>query len=128
MPNDSHKFRLFTAPIALACLLVISACEQGAEVREVTLSNLVEGSEHFIERPVRTQGVVRSFPEPLHYWIEDDALNRVGLTPETLVEGLEGSQVRVTGIYRFQQGQGRLIEVEQLEVLSAPSLGPVPAP
>ncbi|MFA5631472.1 MAG: hypothetical protein WC997_08180 [Porticoccaceae bacterium] len=120
MPSDSHKFRPFTAPIVLACLLSVGACEQRADVREVTLSNLVEGSEHFIGRPVRTQGVVRSFPRPLHYWIEDDALNRVGLTPATLVEGLEGAQVQVTGIYRFQQGQGRLIEVAQMEVLPAP--------
>jgi len=107
-------------PAILACCLALAACGQEPRTREVTVANLVAGSNHFIGSRVSTQGVVHSFPQPLHYWLEDNNLNRVGLVPEALVAELEGARVRVTGTFRFAPARGRLIDVEHLEVLAAP--------
>ena len=59
-------------------------------------------------------GTVRHFQDPLHYWIEDDDLNRVALKPVENVEAHLGKRVRVTGVFHYQENAGREIELESI--------------
>lgn len=104
----------------LAGLLVTAGCAPEPRAREATLGNLVVGSDHFAGQRVITEGVVQSFPQPRHYWLEDDHRNRVGLEPVALIASLEGAQVRVTGMFSVEPDRGRLIRVTALEVLAGP--------
>jgi hypothetical protein len=69
---------------------------------------------------VIAEGTVRSYDEPLHYWIEDAELNRVELEPHDEVEELLGHDIRVTGTFTFDPERGRLITIDDLEVVRQP--------
>ena len=64
-----------------------------------------------------TQGVVRRFEDPLHYWVEDQDLNRVELFPHDAVAEYLGEQVRVSGTFRLGERGGRRLTVTRLETL-----------
>ena len=101
---------------ALGVLLAVGGCGEAGE-REVPLYVLAgEGSAHDGERVV-TQGVVRRFDDPLHYWIEDRDLNRVELFPHEAVENYLGQSLRVTGTFRLAERGSRRLTVTHLETL-----------
>jgi hypothetical protein len=91
----------------------------------VTPRQLVESTDHFQGRLVRTQGVLRVFaagtPDE-HYAIEDAEENRIAVrnVPARRLTPLLGSEVEVVGVFRFVDGFGRAIEVEEL----VPTAGP----
>lgn len=95
-------------------LLVVPACTTDSGVTEASLEELTVQQESWDGRRVRAGGVLRTFDEPLHYWIEDEDLNRVELVPVDGLDELVGRTVRVEGTFSFDDQRGRRIEVEEL--------------
>jgi hypothetical protein len=83
----------------------------------VTLAELVEDQHGFDGDLVTVEGTVRSYDAPRHHWVEDADQHRVELEPQDLVAPHVGDRVRVTGRYSFRDDRGRLIEIDDLEIL-----------
>lgn len=98
---------------------VLLGCSGGGDGTpdDVALVDLVVEQDAYDGDLVTTQGVVRTFDEPRHYWIEDDDQNRVELVPQDRVSPHLGDRIEVTGRFTFRDDEGRRIEVDQLEVL-----------
>lgn len=99
-------------------LVLLAAC---ASTAEVSLASLNANQLRWDGEQVRTEGVVATFDEPRHYWIEDDAPNRVELVEgDDPLEGLDelvGATVLVEGRFTFRDDEGRRISVDRLEVV-----------
>jgi hypothetical protein len=102
--------------LAAAVLAGCGPTEPGSP-REVTLEELVTDQEGHDGEVLTLEGVVRSYDAPVHHWIEDADQHRVELEPQDLVAPLVGEEVRVTGRYSFEEDRGRLLEIDDLEVL-----------
>lgn len=98
----------------IAALLSLLACT-GDSAADVTLAQLAAQQNDYAGRQVVVSGTLRSHPEPLHYWIEDDAYHRVELDSPVDLKGREGEQLTVRGRFRYQPDQGRAITVVSLE-------------
>lgn len=83
-------------------------------VLERSLGQLVEYQSGYNGREVITEGVVRHFEDPLHYWIEDAELNRVALEPAEHVADLVGYRVRVQGTFVVSRDGGRMIRTQKV--------------
>lgn len=107
--------------MAAGLLLVSALLTACADARDgplpVSLVELATAEAPYEGELVRTQGVVRTFGKPRHYWIEDSRLNRVGLVPEEVVAPLVDREVRVVGRFHFDERTGRVIEVESIDPL-----------
>lgn len=99
-------------------MLAMMGCGDPAP-REAPLQMLVADPGSFDGQRVATQGVVRHFETPLHYWIEDAALNRVELFPREAAAPLLGREVRVVGTFRYAPGAGRSLSLETIRPLAA---------
>ncbi|MGY4876862.1 hypothetical protein ACLUEY_03135 [Vreelandella aquamarina] len=111
------------APVLVFLLVVamlLTGCNSGdASPREVTLAVLgANGSVHD-GNLVATQGRVRSFNDPLHYWIEDEDLNRVEIVPHALIAPYVGKSVRVVGNFTYSREDGRMLILDDAESISA---------
>ena len=84
---------------------------------DIPLATLVAQHAEYDGQTLSTTGIVRTFDEPLHYWIEDDDLNRVAIEPDEAVSGYVGKRVRVTGDYRADRETGRVLEAAEVTVL-----------
>lgn len=106
---------LFATLAALLASAMIVSCEGGKpDAKELRLVDLARyAREHDGDR-VTTTGVVRSYPKPLHYWIEDSQLNRVEVYPEAAVSSRVGEPVRVVGRFHYSPAKGRSIEVDEV--------------
>ncbi|RUO25311.1 hypothetical protein CWE09_00820 [Aliidiomarina minuta] len=100
-------------PVSL--LLLLAACSGATEV---SLANLVNQEYSLDGRTVLTKGVVRTFEEPRHYWIEDEQLNRVSIEPDAAVRDLVGERVEVSGRFTVSREQGRVIQAQRVTLLS----------
>ncbi len=100
----------------LAALLV--GCGQEDGVAEVPLPVLANNPAAHDDTRVATQGVVRRFEDPLHYWIEDADLHRVEIFPHERIAPYLGEAVRVEGRFRFSPTEGRRLTLERVERLS----------
>ncbi len=89
----------------------------GASDAEVSLANLADYQQGYDGRDVVTEGVVRTFDDPRHYWIEDDDLNRVAIEPDRSVADHVGERVRVQGRFSASPEAGRLIEAQAVSPL-----------
>lgn len=101
--------------ISLVMLLAVlgSGCAEPTAT-SATLAAIVASPDGYDGQRVQVTGVLRSFPQPLHYWIEDPQLNRVEvLFDEDLARWL-GQNVRVRGRFSFDTEAGRRIRVEDL--------------
>jgi hypothetical protein len=98
---------------------VLAGCggDTGSTPTPVTLAELVEDQHGFDGDLVTVEGTVRSYDAPLHHWIEDVDQHRVELEPQDLAAAHVGDRIRVTGRYRFHDDRGRLIEVDDLDVI-----------
>jgi hypothetical protein len=94
----------------LSVVLLAAACVAGSP-QEVTLAELAAQQEAFSGEGVVTEGVLRTDPEPRHYWIEDTELHRVELQPHDGLSSLVGRRLRVTGTFTFDDSVGRTIRV-----------------
>lgn len=106
--------------LAGACLLFLAACGSDEGVAEVTLSVLAANPASHDGATVATEGVVRHFEEPLHYWVEDQDLNRVEIFPHEEIAPHLGERVRVVGHFEYSTTEGRRLTLERVEPLSAP--------
>jgi hypothetical protein len=113
-----------TVVAAVGMLLGGCGPADGGEPVEVALVELAEDQTGFDGQVVVTEGVVRTYDEPRHYWIEDADLNRVELTPMELVEPHLGDEIRVTGRFTFRDDEGRRIAVDELEVVDEGATDP----
>ncbi len=95
-----------------AVICAITGC--GGEPTEVTLVQLSRQQVDYDGRRVSAQGVLRTHALPRHYWIEDDAFNRVELEPADGLLELVGARIQVQGKFRYTPDRGRRIVVEQL--------------
>ena len=102
-------------PAALSLAIILAACTRSDTVTDVTLAELAARQHAYDGQTVRTRGTVRSFDSPRHYWLEDDHLNRVGLTPAEHIAAHLDRQVTVVGRYNFTRDRGRRITLEAIE-------------
>ncbi|PAU78964.1 glucose-inhibited division protein B [Halomonas salipaludis] len=107
-----------SSPLAAVLLVVLflSGCGSDSDSQVPLYVLASEGDAYDGERVV-TQGVVRRFEDPLHYWIEDQDLNRVELFPHDAVAEHLGEQVQVSGTFRLDERGGRRLTVTRLEAL-----------
>ncbi|RUR30407.1 glucose-inhibited division protein B [Vreelandella andesensis] len=101
----------------LMTVTLISGC-RGQLTVTVPLPLLVNNPASFDDKNVVTQGVVRHFNDPLHYWIEDEHLNRVEIFPHQEIAPYLGESVEVEGQFHFSPNKGRrliLARVDQLQ-------------
>lgn len=87
----------------------------------MTLSELVEEHDRYEGEVVVAEGVVHTYDQPRHYWIEDAQVNRVEVVPAERIEDHVGDTVRVTGRFTFRDDEGRRISVDELEVVAETS-------
>lgn len=71
----------------------------------------------FNGRYIVVSGTLRTFDSPRHYWIENEALDRVALEGAGKLAPLVGQTVEVSGIFIYDRNVGRRIEVKQLRTL-----------
>jgi hypothetical protein len=101
--------------LALAlCTILLAAC--GTNTGSVTLETLVDLQREYNGERLATRGVVRTFDNPRHYWIEDDKMNRVALQPEDQLPALVGRTLRVVGKFSYSPSTGRIITIERMEL------------
>ena len=98
----------------LAALIGLGGCDYSDAPQAAPLRMLAEQPADYDGELVTTAGTVRHFQDPLHYWIEDDDLNRVALKPVEKVKAHLGKRVRVTGVFHYQENAGREIELQSI--------------
>lgn len=99
--------------VLLVGLLV--GCGAQDSAHQVPLAMLVSSSADYDDRQVITRGLVRRFEDPLHYWIEDDAFNRVEIFPQESIAPYLGEAVLVEGLFRFSTTKGRRLTLVDIE-------------
>lgn len=114
--------RRLVALVAAVSAAVLFGCgadgpADPGDATPASLAELARDQTGFDGELVVTEGVVRTYADPPHAWIEDAQQHRVELHPMRLVERHVGDEIRVTGRFTFREGEGRSIEVEQLELL-----------
>ncbi len=102
--------------LLVASMLV--GCAPGRRAPEpVDLADLVADPDRYLGEVVIVEGVVRAHDDPAHAWIEDEVPHRVGLEPLAAVDDLLGQVVRVVGRFDVVDEGGRVLEVEQVQVV-----------
>lgn len=96
----------------------LGGCGGEPDMAEVPLPVLASAPADHDGRRVATQGVVRHFEDPLHYWIEDEDLHRVEILPHDAISPYLGEAVRVEGIFAFSTGEGRRLTLEHVSRLA----------
>lgn len=105
--------------LAVVGLLVSAGCvTTGSGPVEVALADLSADHEEYDGQIVVARGVVRTFHEPRHYWIEDTQLNRVEIQPQDRIRSYLGDEVRVVGRFTARDGEGRRIVLHDLELVA----------
>jgi len=105
-----------------ACLSVLVGCQGEPTPTRLELADLARFSEQYDGERVSTAGNVRTHPDPEHYWLEDEDLNRVAVHPDSAVNSLVGERVRIVGRFRFSREKGRSIDAEEVAVEADKSL------
>ncbi len=108
-----HPYSLLVSAVVMLALL--GACSE--TTTDIPLATLVAQQAEYDGQALSTTGIVRTFDEPRHYWIEDDELNRVAIEPDEAVSDYVGERVRVTGDYRADRETGRVLEAAEVTVL-----------
>lgn len=102
-----------SSAIVIAVLL-LAGCGGEEPVVGLELELLIEQQDNFLGRLVRISGVVRMHESPRHFWLEDDALNRVGLVPADEAQAWLGEEVEVVGRFGFAADTGRTVQVRNI--------------
>ena len=100
----------------LACCLALGGCSPGPY--SVALADLRETPERWAGSEVQVSGTLRSYGDregyPEHFWIENEALDRVRLESHRELGALVGWTVEVQGTFRYDRRAGRRIEVASI--------------
>lgn len=107
-------FLIAAASIVLLVGL-LAGCGDQRRANGVTLAVLTTSPTDYDDSRVITSGVVRCFEEPLHYWIEDDDLNRVEIFPHEKIAPYLGEVVLVEGHFRFSTAEGRRLTLTDIK-------------
>ena len=99
--------------MTFAITLLLVGCGASVPVT-TTLSALTEVQKDFDGKQVIVSGILRKFDTPRHYWIENDALDRVALEGTINLAPLVSQMVTVRGMFRYDSEAGRRIEVDEL--------------
>ena len=102
--------------MTFAITLLLVGCGASVPVK-TTLSALSEIQKDFDGRQVIVSGTLRTFDTPRHYWIENDALDRVALEVTINLAPLVSQMVKVRGMFRYDTEAGRRIEVDEFVAL-----------
>ena len=103
--------------MAFVITLLLVGCGASVPVK-TTLSALSEAQKDFDGRQVIVSGTLRTFDTPRHYWIENEALDRVALLEGTInLAPLVSQTVTVRGMFRYDSEAGRRIEVDEFVAL-----------
>ncbi|MCG5515568.1 MULTISPECIES: hypothetical protein [Ectothiorhodospira] len=97
--------------------LMLSACGGEEPAAQVPLMVLASQPASHDGQMITTQGVVRYVEDPLHYWIEDEQLRRVGVEPDDMIAPHLGETVKVTGRFHYAPEEGRSLQLHQVEPL-----------
>ncbi|GGX80791.1 hypothetical protein GCM10007160_04990 [Litchfieldella qijiaojingensis] len=116
--GQGYPMHVIKGAVVGCYLLVLMACSSDDRVSPVPLPVLASQPAAYDGDRVSTQGVVRHFEDPLHYWIEDEDLHRVEIFPHDVIAPHLGREVRVVGRFRFSTTEGRRLELESVEALS----------
>lgn len=83
---------------------------------EVSLTRLAQEQDAFSGDEITTSGTVRKFEDARgsYFVLEDESRNRVALSPTSMVAGLVGEEILVTGNFEVRPGFGRVIEIERI--------------
>lgn len=99
--------------IALLATIALVSCGKKQNINDnptqVSLAMLASDPDFLSGRQVLTQGTVRYFKEPLHYWIEDEKLNRVEILPQQLIAPYLGQNVVIRGKFLISENGSRQI-------------------
>ena len=110
--------RAFPTLSLLVLTLAVVACnDTEPTATELRLADLAQFQDRYDDELVATTGTVNRFAEPEHYWIEDDAFNRIRVVPQPAVSDLVGKRVRVTGRFEYDSDTGRVIDAQTVEVV-----------
>ena len=104
--------------VLVLAVVGLSACTAQDRPEPVSLAELVDEQDRLDGAVVLVEGIVRTYDDPPHSWIEDTEQQRVELFPHEQVVDLAGERVRVEGRFTFDPDRGRGIDVEALEVLA----------
>ena len=105
------------ASLVLSAMVMLALLGCSETTADIPLATLVAQQAEYDGQTLSTHGIVRTFDEPRHYWIEDDELNRVAIEPDEAVSDYVGERVRVTGDYRADRKTGRVLEAAEVTVL-----------
>lgn len=104
--------------LSALALVVLVSCGSGESAPvELRLAELVRFADRYHGEVVATTGVVHTFDQPEHFWIQDDRMNRVLVEPQSAIAGLVGRRVRVVGRFEHDAETGRRIEAETVVVV-----------
>lgn len=95
-------------------MAMVLGCERQAA--EVSIDELARRPAVYRDHRVVTTGELRYHAPPAHYWIESAAGARVEVLGLRNPDLLLGSDVRVSGRFRYSRDRGRRIEVETQEL------------
>lgn len=107
--------RWWTLAVVLGSLVSAGCAATSSGPIEVELADLSADHEEYDGQVVVARGVVRTFHDPRHYWIEDAHLNRVEIEPQDRIRPYLGAEVRVVGRFTARDGEGRRIVLHDLE-------------
>jgi len=102
--------RLIYAPIIA---IGLSGCGDPAPT-QTNLSALKASQLDFNGQHIVVSGTLRTFDTPRHYWIENEALDRIALEGAGELAPLVGQTIEVSGIFIYDRDKGRRIEIKQL--------------
>ena len=100
----------------LIVAIALSGCGDPPPV-QTTLAALKASQADFSGRQVVVSGTLRTFDSPRHYWIENEALDRVALEGADELAPLVGQTVEVSGTFVYDRNAGRRIVVQQLRTV-----------
>ncbi|CAM3892790.1 hypothetical protein VRRI112168_05340 [Vreelandella rituensis] len=115
---SSLQKRIGCTAATLLIAILMTGC-RGQQAVTVPLPILVNNPAAYDGRQVITHGVVRHFNDPLHYWIEDDYLNRVEIFPHQQIAPHLGEAVQVEGRFHFSSREGRRLILERVDQLES---------
>ena len=115
MIRKPDRYRHTSVLLAVVSLAVVG-CGDGPATT-ATLAELAADPRAYTGRQVRVSGVLQTYPDPQHYWIEDAQLNRVEVEFHEVLDPWVGQPVQVQGRFSYQLSAGRRIAVDRLDPL-----------